>query len=40
MPEIVAGQKAFSLLEVCRSLEKTITNRYGSEFWVKAEINS
>jgi len=39
MPEIVAGQKAFSLLEVCRSLEKTITNRYGSEFWVKAEIN-
>ncbi len=39
MPEILSGHKAFSLLEVCRSIEKTINNRYGTSFWVKAEIN-
>lgn len=39
MPEILSGHKAFSLLEVCKSIEKTIKNRYGTSFWVKAEIN-
>jgi exodeoxyribonuclease VII large subunit len=39
MPDEVLGHKVFSLVEVCRSIEKTISARYGSAFWVKAEIN-
>ncbi len=31
--------KIFSLLEVTKSIQKTIANRYGSAFWVKAEMN-
>ena len=39
MPKELLGHKVFSLLEVCKSIEKTISNRYGTAFWVKAEIN-
>ncbi len=39
MPENVEGKKVFSLLEVSRSIQKTLTQRYSSTFWVKAEMN-
>lgn len=31
--------KIFSLLDVTRSIQKTLTDRYSSVFWVKAEMN-
>ena len=30
--------RVFSLSEVTKSIERTITSRYSSEFWVKAEM--
>lgn len=39
MPENVNNRKVFSLLEVSRSVQKTIADRYTSAFWVKAEMN-
>lgn len=39
MSEIINNKKVFSLVEVMRSIQKTITERYGSAFWVKAEMN-
>ena len=39
MSEKIADKKVFSLLEVARSIQKTIADRYTSEFWVKAEMN-
>ncbi|MEO8719783.1 MAG: exodeoxyribonuclease VII large subunit [Ginsengibacter sp.] len=39
MSEDVNGKKIFSLLEVTSSIKKTITERYKSSFWVKAEMN-
>ncbi|REJ83789.1 MAG: exodeoxyribonuclease VII large subunit [Bacteroidetes bacterium] len=39
MPEIVKNKTIFSLLEVARSIKKTIEDRYKSTYWVKAEIN-
>lgn len=38
MSEIINNQQVFSLLEVTRSIEKTISARYKSWFWVKAEM--
>ena len=35
----INGKRIFSLFEVTKSIEKTITNRYQSSFWVKAEMN-
>jgi exodeoxyribonuclease VII large subunit len=32
-------KKIFSLLEVTQSIQKTLTERYTSSFWVKAEMN-
>ncbi|MEG2178020.1 MAG: exodeoxyribonuclease VII large subunit [Bacteroidales bacterium] len=29
----------FTLLEVCQSVQKTLADRYGSAFWVKAEMH-
>ncbi|MCM1041072.1 MAG: exodeoxyribonuclease VII large subunit [Bacteroides sp.] len=29
----------FSLLDVCKSIQRTLTARYGSPFWVKAELH-
>ena len=29
----------FTLLDVCRSIQKTLAGRYGSPFWVKAELH-
>jgi exodeoxyribonuclease VII large subunit len=39
MPETVNDKKIFSLLEVTASIQKTISSRYQSSFWVKAEMN-
>ncbi|MDT7829683.1 exodeoxyribonuclease VII large subunit [Pricia sp. S334] len=39
MPEEISGKRIFSLLEVTKSIQKTIGNRYQSAFWVKAEMN-
>jgi exodeoxyribonuclease VII large subunit len=39
MSEQINGHQVFSLLEVTRSIEKTLSVRYKSAFWVKAEMN-
>ena len=39
MPEQIDDKRVFTLLEVSRSIQKTLAERYGSSFWVKAEIN-
>lgn len=39
MPEVVNNRNIFSLLEVMKSIQKTLAERYKSSFWVKAEMN-
>lgn len=39
MPEVVDSKTIFSLLEVSRSIQKTIADRYKSLYWIKAEMN-
>ena len=39
MPEVIDNKTIFSLLEVSRSIQKTIADRYKSLYWVKAEMN-
>lgn len=39
MPEDVNDKKVFSLLEVTLSIQKTLSERYTTSFWVKAEMN-
>lgn len=39
MPEIVNNKTIFSLLEVTKSIQKTIADRYKSLYWIKAEMN-
>jgi len=39
MPEVINERTIFSLLEVSKSIQKTISERYRSLFWVKAEMN-
>lgn len=39
MPETSNDRKIYSLLEVSRSIQKTLQERYSSAFWVKAEMN-
>lgn len=39
MAEAMGDKKVFSLLEVTRSVQKTIHERYTSAFWVRAEMN-
>lgn len=39
MPEIVDHKTVFSLLEVSRSIQKAISERYKSLYWIKAEMN-
>ncbi|MDR1886931.1 MAG: exodeoxyribonuclease VII large subunit [Prevotellaceae bacterium] len=39
MPEKINDKTIFSLLEVTRSIQKTLSDRYTSSFWVKAEMN-
>lgn len=39
MSSIIENQQIFTLLDVCRSIRKTLLSRYGSAFWVKAEMH-
>ena len=39
MPEMIHNKTIFSLLEVSRSIQKTIADRYRSLYWIKAEMN-
>ncbi|MDO9028037.1 MAG: exodeoxyribonuclease VII large subunit, partial [Candidatus Roizmanbacteria bacterium] len=39
MPEKVNDKTVLSLLEVTQSIQKTLSERYKSSFWVKAEMN-
>lgn len=39
MPERTNDKTIFSLVEVTRSIQKTLSDRYQSAFWVKAEMN-
>jgi Exonuclease VII, large subunit len=39
MSEEINGKKIFSLLEVTKSIQKTIADRYKSSYWIKAEMN-
>lgn len=39
MAEQINDKKVFSLLEVTRSIQKTLAERYTTSFWVKAEMN-
>jgi len=39
MPEKINNKTIFSLLEVTQSVKKTLSERYKSSFWVKAEMN-
>jgi len=39
MPETVNHKTVFSLLEVSRSIQKTIAERYKRLYWIKAEMN-
>ncbi len=39
MPEIEDNKSIFSLLEVTKSIQKTIAERYKSTYWIKAEMN-
>lgn len=39
MPEVIDNKTIFSLLEVTRSIQKTLGDRYKSLYWVKAEMN-
>jgi exodeoxyribonuclease VII large subunit len=38
MPENINDRNVFSLLEVTMSIQKTLSARYASSFWVKAEM--
>src|SRR6187549_1869047 len=39
MAEVINDKNVFSLLEVTLSIQKTLSDRYKSSFWVKAEMN-
>ncbi|HEY2348753.1 MAG TPA: exodeoxyribonuclease VII large subunit, partial [Puia sp.] len=39
MPESYNDRPVFTLLDVTRSIQKTISERYKTAFWVKAELN-
>lgn len=39
MPEKLSDRTIFSLLEVTKSIQRTLSDRYKSTFWVKAEMN-
>lgn len=39
MAEQIQNKKVFSLLEVAKSIQKTIAQRYQRTYWIKAEMN-
>ncbi|MBX2985328.1 MAG: exodeoxyribonuclease VII large subunit [Bacteroidia bacterium] len=38
MSETINGRQIFTLFEVTKSIQKTISERYGNSYWIKAEI--
>ncbi|MCR6642110.1 MAG: exodeoxyribonuclease VII large subunit [Sporocytophaga sp.] len=39
MPKLIYDKNVFSLLEVTKSIQKTLSERYKNAFWVMAEMN-
>ena len=39
MPEIVNDKSVFTLLEVTKSIRKTLSERYKDSYWIRAELN-
>ncbi|HEV3225109.1 MAG TPA: exodeoxyribonuclease VII large subunit [Puia sp.] len=39
MPETVNNKSVFTLLEVTKSIKKTISERYKDAYWIRAELN-
>ncbi|MHA4843493.1 exodeoxyribonuclease VII large subunit [Flavitalea antarctica] len=39
MPETINDKRVFSLLEVSKSIQKTLNERYTSSFWIRGEVN-
>ncbi len=39
MPETVNDKSVFTLLEVTRSIKKTLSERYKDSYWIRAELN-
>lgn len=39
MPDAITDRKIFSLFAVSKSIQKTLSERYSTSFWVKAEMN-
>ncbi|MBK9290966.1 MAG: exodeoxyribonuclease VII large subunit [Bacteroidetes bacterium] len=39
MPELINNRKVFTLSEVANSIRNTLAARYGSRFWVRAEMS-
>jgi len=39
MPEVRADKTVFTLSEVARSIQKTLSDRYQRTYWIKAEMN-
>lgn len=39
MPDNIEDKQVFSLLEVTRSVQRTIARRYARTYWIKAEMN-
>ena len=39
MSQRIGNKQVFTLLEVAQSIKKTLQNRYGSGYWIRAEIN-
>src|SRR5450432_2139952 len=39
MPEIVNDKSVFTLLEVTKSIRKTLSERYKESYWIRAELN-
>jgi exodeoxyribonuclease VII large subunit len=39
MPETVSDKSVFTLLEVTRSIKKTLSDRYKDAYWIRAELN-
>lgn len=35
----IGDKKVFSLEEVAKSIQKTLGDRYGNQYWIQAEIN-
>ncbi|HTB25621.1 MAG TPA: exodeoxyribonuclease VII large subunit, partial [Puia sp.] len=39
MPETVNDKSVFTLLEVAKSIKKTLSERYKNAYWIRAELN-